>query len=276
MFDGLNARVFLSVPGSGGTTFVRANGLGTTDTLSLEGGSYVFRTVAGDTYTFNTFGSGVPALSRGRLVSQTDASGNRLEFTFNPDGSTASVKSFLAGQSTPVEIHEYVYLSSGSPNTGKVSRIDIKQGDGTLVRRVSLGYYDGTSSFGRLGQLASITTRDAAGGILDAKAYRYADGPSGDSLLQYMFDSEAVRRVTAAGLDIATAARALVAPFATSYLEYDSQNRVTRHDVQGAGCSSCTGGIGSFSYAYARNPASGLSDSEWHTKTTETRPDGKG
>ena len=273
VLNGLNARVFLSSPGSGGPTFARANGLGTTDTLSLEGGRYVFRTAAGDTYTFNTFGSGIPALARGALVSQTDASGNRLEFTFNPDGSAAVLTSFLAGQSTPVEVHEYAYLSSGS-NAGKVSHIDIKQGDGTLVRSVSLGYYDGTTSFGSLGQLASITTRDAAGGILDAKAYRYANGPSGDSLLQYMFDSEAVRRVAAAGLNIATAANTLVAPFATSYLEYDAQNRVTRHDVQGAGCSTCTGGIGSFSYAYAQNPASGLSDSAWQTKTTETRPDG--
>jgi len=54
------------------------------------------------------------------------------------------------------------------------------------------------------------------------------------------------RRATAAGLNLATAANSAVAPFATDFFAYDAQNRVIRHDVQGAGCSSCTGagGIG--------------------------------
>jgi RHS repeat-associated protein len=274
VFSGVSARVFTSVPGPGGPTFVRSNGLGTTDTFSLEGGQYVFRTTGGDTYTFNTFSPTVSALSRGLLVSQTDASGNRLEVSFNPDGSTAAFQSFLPGETTPTEIQDYVYLAVGDPNEGKVERIDIKRGNGTLVRSVTMGYYDDTSTFGEFGQLASITTRDATGNILDAKAYRYAEAPSGDSLIQYIFDSEAVRRVAAAGLDIPTAANALVAPFATNYLEYDAQNRVIRSDEQGKGCSSCAGGIGSFTYAYAKNSAAGLTPSDWHTKTTETRPDG--
>ncbi len=274
VLSGTNARVFRRVSGAGGSTFERANGLGTSETLAIEGSNYVFRTVAGDTYTFNTFGSGVPELARGGLVSQVDASGNSLEFTFNADGSTAVLTSFVAGEATPAEIQDYVYLPSGNPNAGKVERIDIRRGDGTLVRSVSTAYCDGTSSFGELGQLASITTRDAAGDVLDAKAYRYADGPSGDSLLQYMFDSDAVRRVAAAGIDIATAANAAVAPYATSYVEYDALNRVVRNDVLGAGCSSCTGGIGSYTYSYAQNPAAGSNDSVWSAKSTETRPDG--
>jgi len=275
VFSGTNARVFRSIPnGSGGTDFVRSNGLGTTETFALEGGQYVFRTAAGDKYTFNTFATGVPMLARGGLVSQSDASGNHLEFSFNPDGSTSLLESFVAGAATPAETQEYFYLASGDPNAGKVERIDIKDAVGSLVRRVNMSYYDGTSSFGLLGQLASVTSLDGAVNVLDAKAYRYATGPSGVSLLQYMFDSEAVRRVAAAGLDITTAANAAVAPFATNYLEYDAQNRVTRNDIQGAGCSSCTGGIGSFTTTYATNPTPGTDDSVWSMKTTETRPDG--
>jgi len=56
-------------------------------------------------------------------------------------------------------------------------------------------------------------------------------------------DTDAVRRATAAGLNLATATNSAAAPFATDFFAYDSQNRVIRHDVQGAGCSSCTGGI---------------------------------
>jgi hypothetical protein len=88
-------------------------------------------------------------------------------------------------------------------------------------------------------------------------------------------DTDAVRRATAAGLNLATATSAAVAPFATDFFAYDSQNRVIRHDVQGAGCSSCTGGIGTFTYSYATNPRPVLgSNLDWRTKTTETRPDG--
>lgn len=47
-----------------------------------------------------------------------------------------------------------------------------------------------------------------------------------------------------------------------------------RHDVQGAGCSSCTGGIGTFTYAYASNPRPLVGNLDWRTKFTETRPDG--
>ena len=83
------------------------------------------------------------------------------------------------------------------------------------------------------------------------------------------------RRATAAGINLATATSAAVAPFATDFFAYDSQNRVIRHDVQGAGCSSCTGGIGTFTYSYATNPRPVLgSNLDWRTKSTETRPDG--
>jgi RHS repeat-associated protein len=255
-------------------SFARAHGLGSTDTLALEGASYVFRTASGTTRTFNSFTASLPALARGALASHTDSSGNRIEYSFGVDGATTGLASFIAGQATAVEIQDYVHLPVGNPNAGKVGQIDIRRGDGTLERAVEFSYYDGTSSFGALGQLASITARDAAAAILDAWNYRYAIAPSGASLLQYALDSEASRRAIAAGLDLLTAANTAIAPFATAYLEYDAQNRVTRQDIQGAGCSSCTGGIGTFAYAYATNAAAGSDLSAWLKKTTETRPDG--
>lgn len=156
---------------SSGTSgdYVRAANLATADRLTASDGQYLYRTASGTVFTFNGFDAGTPAAARGQVVSRTDSSGNRTVYSFNPDGSTAGMRSFTAepsGQSTLVEVQDYVYV----PATGKVSRIDVRRGDGTLVRSVDYAYHDGTSAFGTLGDLASITVRDPAGAILDAQA----------------------------------------------------------------------------------------------------------
>jgi RHS repeat-associated protein len=256
-------------------SFTRAGMPSSTDTLSLVGGQYVFQTSDGDTLTFNGVDSSVPAALRGCIVAREDSSGNRLTYTYNANGSIAKLESFFAGQTTPMEIQEYAYLASPNANAGKVAKIDIRRGDNTLVRSTSYAYYDGTSGSGLLGDLASITVLDAAGTLLDARVYRYSSAATGVSLLEYTFDTDAVRRATAAGINLVTATSAAVATYATDYYQYDSQKRVIRHDVQGGGCSSCSNGIGTYTYAYATNPNNSvLITSRWSTKTTETRPDG--
>ncbi|MEI6505371.1 MAG: RHS repeat-associated core domain-containing protein [Planctomycetota bacterium] len=281
VFSGDDIRVFRNVPDAAGQpVFYRATGQGTSDTFTFAGGQYLFRTAAGDTLTFNGFGESVPAAARGCLVSQTDASGNQLVYSFNPDGSTARLDSFTAAAdaaspATLVEVQDYVYLPATDPNAGQVGRIDVRRGDGTLVRSVDFSYHDGTTAFGTLGDLAGMRALDPLGALLDAREYRYTTSTSGASLLAYTFDFDAVRRATAAGIDLATATNATVAPFATDAYQYDAGHRVTRHDLQGAGCSTCTGGIGTFTYAYASNPKPVLgSNLDWRTKSTETRPDG--
>jgi RHS repeat-associated protein len=276
VFNSSDTRVYQNTSTSPGQpAFSRATRQGSTDRFALEGGSYVFRTAAGDTLTFNGFGASIPAAARGQLVSRTDSSGNSFDFSFNPDGSVARLTSSVAGQATPVELQDYVYLPETDPNAGKVARIDIRRGDATLVRTTTFTYHDGTTAFGALGDLASITVRDATGALLDSSVYRYTTAASGQSLIEYTFDFDAVRRATATGLDLATAPNTAVTPFATDFFAYDAQNRVIRHDVQGAGCSSCTGGIGTFTYAYATNPRPVIgSNLDWRTKSTETRPDG--
>ena len=269
MFGTADQRVWQASGDSG--SFTRARGLATADSFSVSGGQYRYRTASGTVFTFNGFDESIPEVNRGRVVAQADPSGNQTVYSFNADGSIARVTSLLAGQTTPVEIQDYVSLPATDPNAGKVGRIDVRRGDSTLVRSVSYAYYDGTSAFGTLGDLAGITVRDAAGTLLDAQAYRYTAG----SQVLATFDTDAVRRATAAGIDLATATNTSVAPFATNVYGYDAQGRVVRRDVQGAGCSSCTGGIGTFTYAYATNPlAPAGSLDAWATKTTETRPDG--
>lgn len=155
-FSGSDIRVFRNVPDAGGQPdFYRATGQGTTDRLIFSGGQYLLRTASGATVTFNGFGADIPLSARGQLAARTDASDNRLVTVFNPDGSTDRLMSFTAAAA----------------------------GQSTLVRRIVFTYYDGTSSLGTLGDLASIQVLDPAGALLDAKSYRYTTSPSGQSLL---------------------------------------------------------------------------------------------
>ncbi len=69
-----------------------------------------------------------------------------------------------------------------------------------------------------------------------------------------------------------------MAAHADNYFEYDGSRRVTKEVAQGAGCSSCTGGYGTFTFSYAtnsNNPGFGQSAFNfWKNKTIETLPDG--
>ena len=283
-FGGTDTRVFRNVAAAGSPPiFERSSGQGSTDRLTVSGDQYVFRTASGSTFTFNGQAAEIPAGARGQLVSQTDAAGNRVTYDFNADGSPAAVRSYLGGWQgypirppgpPPLERHDYVYLPAGDPNAGKVSRIDIRRGDGVVFRTVHYAYYGTSSAFGMLGDLMSVTVRDPAGAPVDGRHYRYTPG-AGGSLVHATFDFDAVRRATHAGLNLATASHAAVAPYATNVYAYDGQNRVVRHDLQGAGCSSCTGGVGAYTYAYAQSTLS-VSDAsrDWRSRLTQTRPDG--
>ncbi|MFN7811278.1 MAG: hypothetical protein ACK5SI_01280, partial [Planctomycetia bacterium] len=275
-FGGNDHRVFRNVAPAGSVpVFERTSLPGSSDRLTLAGGQFVFRTAGGSTLTFQGHDASIPAAARGQLLSRVDASFNRLSYAFNADGSTASVSTFLAWQQTPQEVHTYSYRpATDSENPGKVSQIDVTRGDGTLVRRVLFDYYGSGAAGGTRGDLRTVSVRNAAGGVVDYRTYRYTAAAAGGSLLQYTFDLDGDRRAVAAGVSLTTATNSAVAPFATNFYAYDAQNRVIRHDRQGAGCSACTGGIGQFTYAYARS-ALPVSDAnrDWRTKTTETRPD---
>jgi RHS repeat-associated protein len=277
IFQRTDTRLFRNVPTGGQPIFYFANGQGTTDSLSLAGGQYIFRTAQGDSLTFYDFDPTRPASQRGQLISRTDAAGNSYEFTYGSDGVTQLRRYAKSSTSTAdlIEIQDYTRLPTGHPNEGQVSRIDVRRGNGTLVRSVSLTYHDGTTARGVLGDLAEIETFDPTGNLLDTQAFRYVTSASGASLISYSFNSDSVRRARAGGLDLIKSTDDTLAPFATNHYEYDTQHRVIRHDRQGAGCSSCTSGIGTFFYAYDQNsnPVHG-STQDWRFKTTETRPDG--
>ena len=275
-FSGSDVRVFVRSPAAAGV-FTPAFGSGSTDTLVQEGATYTFRSSSGETLRFADFSSAKSAAG-GQLLEQSDAHGNRLAATLAADGSIARLDSFAAGDSATTETQIYAVIPAGAPNAGKVSRIDVQRSDGTVVRSTQYAYYSAGSPHGSEGDLKSITVLDGVGRAIDVKQYRYqlatvAGKPV--SLLRAVFDADASRRLAQAGLSFDSADNADIKPFARDWYLFDGDGRVVRHDMQGAGCSVCTAGIGAFSYSYATNPATTTGGfNEWQTKTVETRPDG--
>ncbi|HEY8503751.1 MAG TPA: hypothetical protein VIL46_04160, partial [Gemmataceae bacterium] len=78
--------------------------------------------------------------------------------------------------------------------------------------------------------------------------------------------------------DPLTATDAQVADYADNYFEYDSSKRVTKEVAQGAGCSACAGGFGTFTYSYTDSgyqpQGTAIDFNSWQTVTVETLPDG--
>jgi hypothetical protein len=95
--------------------------------------------------------------------------------------------------------------------------------------------------------------------------------------MKFAFGPDAFARLTAAlgtGVDALTDAQ--VSPYADKFLSYDSSGRVASAVDAAAGCSACSGGLGTFTYSYSTNTNyDGLLDpNEWKDRTVETLPDG--
>src|SRR5262249_27185238 len=133
-------------------------------------------------------------------------------------------------------------------------------------------YYTGTEPpterHGTAGDLQRAIIKDGAGNVLDTKYYRYyltltATGFPGG--LQFAFSPASYARLVASqlpGTNIDRLDDDVVRPYADYYFEYDGLGNqglsmtypVTKAVVQGAGCSACTAGQGTFSFTYATNP----------------------
>jgi len=119
--------------------------------------------------------------------------------------------------------------------------------------------------------------QDGAGNTIDTTYYRYyipTDTNGYMHGLKYYFSASSYARLTAAlgtGVDALTDTQ--VSRFADKYYQFDSQQRVTQEVSQGDGCSSCSGGLGTFTYAYTTS-ANSLGYNNWQTKNIEVLPDG--
>ncbi|MEI7687131.1 MAG: hypothetical protein WCL32_19100 [Planctomycetota bacterium] len=251
-------------------------------TLALDSANheFVLRDPAGDVFHFNDFSSSAPSGERGRLKRIVDSGGNVISITSSAGQVSEVTRSSVVDGATVVESYVSAYLASG-PNTGKLDEVTQRRkvgaGSWTTIRKVDYAYYDGSESYGNLGDLKSAAVLDPASATLDTTYYRYfVAGETGGYVhgLKYVLSPASFALAQGSlGFDPRTATNTQLASFADHYFEYDSNRRVTKEIVQGAGCSACSGGQGTYTFSYT---ASGNADgfNSWSVKTVETLPDG--
>jgi YD repeat-containing protein len=253
-------------------------------TYSSATGQYTLTDTMGDQFTFWDFGSGRLAQQQGSFQSMTDPFGNVSQVTSRTSsGAIAEVqRSTTVNGVTTTESFLYQYVSAGV-NSGLVQSVTLRRSsDGghtwSVVRQAVFAYYDGTQPYGNAGDLQTITVEDASGKVLDVHYYRYYTPADAGTVgyvngLKYYFSPASYARLVAAVGNPSTATDAQVAPYADSYLQYNGQQQVTEEVAQGAGCSVCSAGLGTFTFSYATsNNPDGYNS--WKVKTTETLPDG--
>jgi RHS repeat-associated protein len=116
--------------------------------------------------------------------------------------------------------------------------------------------------------------------IVDTYYYRYyvpGDSNGYVGALKYVVGPQSYSRLAASlpsGTTPLTATATQVAAYADDYYQYNSNGQVSQAVVQGAGCSACSGGFGTFGYTYTTNPNGASGYNYWASKTTEALPDG--
>jgi RHS repeat-associated protein len=245
---------------------------------------YVLTDEMGDQLGFWSFDPGsVPLAEQGKFVSFTDPAGNTTTATYDSTTSqlTQVQRSATSGSDTVIETWVYRYITSGV-NTGLLQNVTLERqtngGPADIVRRAVYTYYDGTQPSGIPGDLMLAEVENAASQTIDTSYFRYYTEADAGTVgyiqgLKYYFSTASYARLVAAVGNPQTATDDQVAPYADNYFQYDSQHRVTEEVAQGAGCSSCSAGLGTFTYSYtlSNNPTGYNS---WAVKTVETLPDG--
>jgi hypothetical protein len=277
----LNTRYFDLVSGSYQAHFY------TKDQLTHGTGEFILTTSSGEQVHFYDFS--VSQLNqRGQFKSLIDADGNSTAVTaLTSDGKIAEVQRSVTVQgTTTVESYQYAYLASPDLNAGRLASVTLRRqvngGAWTTVRKVAYDYYDGTAQkpYGNLGDLRTATLLDGSGNRLDTNSYRYYTSADQGTIgyvhgLKYAFRPASYARLAAAVGNPLTATDTQVSPYADQYFEYEPSgtHRVTKAIVQAAGCSACTGGLGTYTYTYSTSSnANGYNS--WKYKTVETQPDG--
>jgi hypothetical protein len=158
-------------------------------------------------------------------------------------------------------------------------RRQVNGGAWTVVRQVDYAYYDGVEDHGNAGDLKTATVKDGSGNVLETKYYRYytlGEEAGYEHGMKYVVYGESYARLAAAVSDPFTATDAQIAPYADFYFEYDDNRRVSKEVVQAAGCSSCSGGLGEYTFTYGLRqwPPGVVPTQDYYVKTIETLPDG--
>ncbi len=257
------------------------------DKLIQSGNTFILTDTAGDQIHFIGFGTGTPSNEQGAFDSFVDRNGNTTSvISRTTDGKPTEVtRSTTVSGVTTTESYVYSYLGSGDANVGLLSNVTMRRkvgaGSYTTIRQVAYTYYDGTLTWGNLHDLQTASIEDAASNVLDTWYYRYYESgqPGGYAGgLKYVLNPQAFA-LMAHNLALnpinpppLMASDATVANYAVDYFQYDSMMRVIQAQVQGTGCTSCSG-VGTFNYSYLTSSNSPGMNS-WQVKTVETLQDG--
>jgi hypothetical protein len=258
---------------SNGTTARMYNGGGvSTDFLSEHladnqgAGTDTLTDTAGNQIVFYDFGPNAPAARRGLFKSFTDPFGNVTSVT---SWTTANQpqevqRSNTTNGTTVTESYLYTY-NANNQVTNATLRRQVNGGAWSTVRQVAYTY---SGSNLKLAQI-----EDASANVLDTYYARYTSTQSA-AVINYFFSPQSYARLVAAlGSNVDSLTDAQVAPYADVHFQYDQVNRVTTSVVQGAGCTSCGSGQGTYSYAYQTSDfANGYNN--WQRRTTVGLPDG--
>ena len=258
------------------------------DTLTYNAAThqYVYIDEAGDTIKFCDFSSTWPGYQQGQFAEYDDAAGNVTKVTATrSDGKIQEFqRSGPSGGSTVTESYLFSYTPSTDPTPGQISSIvqrrQVGGGAWSTVRESDYTYYNGTEAYGATYDLKTVAVKDGAGNVLDQSYYRYwVSGETGGYTdgLKYALGPVAYARAKAAlgGTDAAVqaASNTTLAQYADAYYEYDDSFRVTKEIVAASGCSACSAGFGTYTFAYTASTNTAGPNS-WTTKTVETLPDG--
>jgi RHS repeat-associated protein len=269
------------------------------DTLvhNLSADTYTLDAPTGEEFNFNGLSTSQPDATAGMLSSSTDAGGNTTNYSYNSFGQqTSSVTPTDTtgdGESQVVT----TYLSGGDPNAELRSTVteQVSSNGGSTWTTTSVttySYYSNGDANGSQGDLESMAVTDADGNVTDQQYFIYYTGAtfSGSTQVGYSdallmdFGTASYDRLTTAGLSLSSSQTDL-APYADDYFQYNADQQVTEHIVQGEGCSVCSGGLGEYSYSYAAssfaadpgavNPSTDPSGyNVWTNKIVETEPNG--
>jgi RHS repeat-associated protein len=245
-------------------------------------GEYLLTDSTGDQIRFYSFAPTIMAHPQTAVFkSFSDPAGNVTLVTLAPDGKVAEARRNPNGP--VIESWVYTYSAGSDPNAGLLSTVTLRRStDGgttfSTVRKVFYTYFDGTLNVGNLGDLMTATIFDAANNVLDTSYYRYwRPGQTNGYMhgLKYVFTAESYARLIASlppGTDPNTVDDSRVQAYADNYFEYDASHRVTKEVAQGAGCSACSGGLGTFLFTYTPS-GNAPGWNSWAIKTVETLPD---
>ncbi len=251
---------------------------------------FVLTDTTGATLKFHNFDASLPEYQRGQLKLYKDATGQDTTTSRGANGKVTEVWRLVGGVR---DSYVYTYYATGL-NRGLVWKIALRRGTNSdplnnpLVREVEYAYHlpDGlppgqTQDFGPTGTLKLVQVKDG-GGVIDTEYYRYykpGEANGYDGGLKYVFRAASYDRMVQDGLNPLTAPNTgtgSVESYADFYFEYDSEHRVTKERVQGAGCSlgaGCSEGLGEYTFSYSQSShADGYNS--WKHKTVETLPDG--